>query len=82
MALLVFNMTYPEKKWDIYLNEVFGEKIASNFKIEANATAKKFEATVRLLNFSGDKNILSKLKNDKFIETAYVTSERKSTQIL
>ena len=81
MKILVFNMIYPDKKWDIYLAEILGEEIAKKCRIEAHATAKIFEAKIRLLNFNGDKKIIAKLENDKFVEYMYIAEGHTSSKI-
>ena len=81
MKILVFNMTYPEQKWDIYLKEALGEELAAKCNIETTATAKTHEAKISILNFDGNKETVNKIKSIKYTEGGYIASGHKTFSI-
>lgn len=82
MKVLSFKMTYADKKWPEYLEEVFGKETAEKLKIEARATASSHEAKVELLNFNGSSKIIKTLKNNDHVISAYVVDKHIVTDVL
>ena len=82
MKLLTFKLKYTDKKWQQYLEETFDKDIAKKFSIEGNATAKTNEATVNLINFDGNKEILNTIKNDKNVISAYIVEDNTVKKVI
>jgi hypothetical protein len=82
MKLLTFKLKYADKKWQQYLEETFNKDIAEKFSIEGNATAKTNEATVNLINFDGNKEILNTIKNDKNVISAYIVENNAVKKVI
>ena len=82
MKILTFKLNYADKRWNIYLEEMFGKEIAEKCLVESRATAKMQDAKVNILNFDGNTEIIKKIKSDKNVVFAYIINNRKITKVL
>ena len=82
MKILSFKMSYADKKWPEYLEEVFGKETADKFKVEARATASSHEAKIDLLDFNGSSKIIKTLKANDHVISAYIVDKHIVTDVL
>ena len=82
MKILTFNINYADKRWNIYLEEMFGKEIAEKCLTESKATAKMQDAKINILNFDGNKEIIKKIKSDKNVISAYIINNNEISEVL
>lgn len=82
MKILSFKLNYADKRWNIYLEEMFGKEIAEKCLVESRTTAKMQDAKVNIINFEGSSKIISKIKSDKNVVFAYIINNGKVTKTL
>ena len=82
MKILSFNLNYAGKRWNEYLEDMFGKEIAEKCLTESRGTAKKQDAKVNILNFDGNTKIINKIKSDKNIISAYIINNSEVTKVL
>jgi predicted DNA-binding protein (MmcQ/YjbR family) len=79
---LIFKMKYADKKWADYIEEVFGEKVAKECKIESMARAKTHDARIHIMNFKKDNDIISKLKQNENVISAFLVNNNKVVETI
>ena len=82
MKILSFNLKYADKRWNIYLEEMFGKEIAEKCLTESRGTAKIQDAKVNILNFDGSTKIINKIKSDKNVISAYIVSNNTVKKVI
>ena len=82
MKILTFNLNYADKRWNEYLEEMFGKEIAEKCIVESKATAKMQDAKVNILNFDGNKKVINKIKSDKNVISAYIINNNEISKVL
>ncbi len=82
MKILTFNLNYIGKRWNEYLEEMFGKEIAEKCLTESMSTAKTQEAKVNILNFDGNKKVINKIINDKNVISAYIINNNEISKVL
>ncbi|MCD4791941.1 MAG: hypothetical protein K8R54_01810 [Bacteroidales bacterium] len=82
MKILTFNLNYADKRWNEYLEEMFGKEIAEKCILESKATAKMQDAKVNILNFDENKKVINKIKSDKNVISAYIINNNEISKVL
>jgi hypothetical protein len=82
MKILTFKMSYPDKKWPLYLEEVFGKELTEKFTVESRQTASSHEAKIELLDFSGSSKILDVLKSNEHVISAYIVEDNAIKKVI
>ena len=80
MGKLIFEIKGDERKWDVILNDLMGEKLAKECLIENMATAKKHSARVHILNFKNNQELINKLAKSDNIISAYMINNKEITK--
>ena len=79
---LIFKMKYADKKWPEYIEEVFGKDVAEKCDIESTARAKTHEARIHIMDFKGDKNVISTLKQNDNVMSAFLVNNNKVVETI
>ena len=82
MKILTFNLNYADKRWNEYLEEMFGKEIAEKCILESKATAKMQDAKVNILNFDENKKVINKIKSNKNVISAYIINNNEISKVL
>ena len=77
MSKLIFRIKGDEVKWDVYLNDFLGEKIAKDCIVEGVATAKERSARVHILKFKNNQKVINKLTSSDDVISAYLVDNNK-----
>jgi len=79
---LIFKMKYADKKWADYIEELFGEDIAKQCKIESMARAKTHDARIHIMNFKKDEKVISTLKQNENVISAFLVNDNKVVETI
>ena len=79
---LIFKMKYADVKWADYIEEVFGKELAENCNIESMARAKTHDARIHVMNFKGDKSVISTLKQNDNVISAFLVDNNKVVETI
>ena len=79
---LIFRMKYADKKWADYIEEVFGKEVSEQCTIESTARAKTHDAKIQILNFKGDKNVISTLKQSDNVISAFLVNNNEVVETI
>jgi hypothetical protein len=76
MSKLIFKVKYADKKWPEFLEDTFSKSFAEQCVVESTQTADIHEAKIQVLDFKNDKSIVSTLKQNDLVTTAYLINNK------
>ena len=79
---LIFKMKYADKKWPEYLEEVFGKDFSDQCVVESSARAKTHDARIHVMNFKGDKEVISTIKHNESVISAFLVNNNKVVETI
>ena len=82
MRHLTIKFKYADKKWPVYLTELFGEEFDGKYKIESNSTANSQMAQVNFTNFDGNSKVINAVKNNEHVISAYIVNNNEIQKVL
>jgi len=80
MEKLIFKIKNPEKRINLFLEELLDKKNAEKAVTETNATAKNYEARITLYSF--DKDLINRIIQHPKTISAYIVKNNKVLKIL
>jgi len=72
MKILTFKLNYADKRWNEYLEEMFGKELAEKCLVESRTTKEIQDAKVNIINYDENSKILNSIKNDTNVTSAYI----------
>jgi len=82
MSKLIFKLKGNEEKWPARIESYLGAELASEAKIEIDATASEYLASIQLLNYKKNQSLEDKIKADKDTISAFIIDSKEIKQRL
>ena len=82
MKHLTIKFKYADKKWPLFLTELFGEELTEKYKIESNSTANSQTAQVNFTDFDGNSKVINAVKNNEHVISAFIVNDNTITKVL
>ena len=82
MKHLAIKFKYSDKKWPLFLTELFGEEIIEKYRIESNSTANSQTAQVTFTDFDGSSKVINAVKNSEHVISAYIVNDNEIQKVL
>jgi len=82
MSKLIFKLKGNEEKWPARIENYLGAELASEAKIEIDATASEYLASIQLLNYKKNQSLEDKIKADKDTISAFIIDSKEIKQRL
>ena len=73
---LIFKLKGNEEKWPARMESYLGKELAEQAKIEVDATASEYLASIQLLEYKKNASLESKLKADADVISAFLVSDK------
>jgi len=73
---LIFKLKGNEEKWPTRMESYLGKELAEQAKIEVDATASEYLASIQLLDYKNNPSLESKLKSDDDVISAFLISDK------
>ena len=73
---LVFKLKGNEEKWPVRLEGYLGKQLAEEAKVEVNATASEYIASIKLLDYKNNTSLENKIKSDSDVISAFLVDNK------
>ncbi len=73
---LIFKLKGNEEKWPARMESYLGKELSAQAKIEVDATASEYLASIQLLNYKKNAQLETKLKADADVISAFLISNK------
>ncbi len=73
---LIFKLKGNEEKWPARMESYLGKELAEQAKVEVDATASEYLASIQLLEYKKNTSLESKLKADTDVISAFLISDK------
>jgi len=73
---LIFKLKGNEEKWPARMESYLGKELAEQAKIEVDATASEYLASIQLLEYKKNASLESKLKADADVISAFIINDK------
>ena len=80
MSKLIFKLKGNEEKWPARMENYLGAELASEAKIEVDATASEYLASIQILNYKKNQALENKIKTDNDTISAFIIDDNKVQQ--
>jgi len=73
---LIFKLKGNEEKWPARVEAYLGKELAENAKVEVDATASEYLASILLLDYKNNTSLESKIKSDNDVISAFLINDK------